>query len=185
MANQCNDGNGSLLLLQAPAKLHIHDFPQDGWTVTACDTAAYTVYNAVDIMMIKGVEVVQSRAYLMARSRVSYFVRVDYDGEGTYVARINKYLKVARATAEGDVSVLRIAVAVLGQRSGRDIKGRSLLSRGLNRAHTRRTTPCLWTTLPTSFCFSDAALGRVAYRRNLWYFTAYSNIYTKRNPELE
>ncbi|CAL8471876.1 g11418 [Coccomyxa elongata] len=89
--------------LTALAERHIHDFPQAGWAAAACDTATYTVYKAVDI---KGVEVVQSRAYLMARSRVSYFVRVDYEEEGTYVARISKYLKVTRADAEakpGDV----------------------------------------------------------------------------------
>ena len=32
--------------------------------------------------------------------------------------------------------------------------------------------------------FYDAAVGRVDFRRSLWYFAAYSNTYTKRNPEL-
>ena len=180
-ASQSADGND--WMLQALAKLHIRDFPRDGWTDAACDAATYTVYKAVDI---KGVEVVQSRAYLMARSRVSYFVRVDYEGEGTYVARINKYLKVARANAEGGVSVLRIAVADLFKTEIRQgHQGEVIVVRGPERGPHKVDYPMSVDHIAHKLLFADATRGRADFRRNLWYFTAYSNTYTKRNPELE
>lgn len=94
------------------AKAHSRDFDrlEEGWTEAACDTAKYTLYKAVDI---KGIETVLSEAYLMARTRVSYFVRVDYEGEGTFLARISKYLKVSRRNGDGRESVLRLAIADL------------------------------------------------------------------------
>lgn len=85
----------------------MRDFQPPGWTVYDCSNAAYIQYKAVDI---KAVEVVQSMAYLQAGSRISYFIRVDYEDEGTYIARISKYLKVVQQDGR---RVLRLAVADL------------------------------------------------------------------------
>ena len=58
-------------------------------------------------MDVQGVEVVVSIAY--SNTRISYFVQVHYEGEGTYVARIEHHLQVV--TTNGDV--LRLAIADL------------------------------------------------------------------------
>lgn len=169
--------------MQALAKMHIRDFPQEGWTEAACDNATYTVHKAVDV---KGVEVVQSRAYLMARSRVSYFVRVDYVGEGTYVARINKYLRVSRTSPEGDIIDLKIAVADLFKTEVKQgYQGEVIIVRGPERGPHRVDYPMSVDHIAHKLQFADAARGRTEFRKNLWYFTAYSNTYTKRNPDLE
>ena len=143
------------------------------------------MYKAVDI---KGVEVVQSIEYRMAKSRVSYFVRVDYEGEGTYVARISKYLKVARASADGGVQVLRIAVADLYKTEIKQgYQGEVILVRGPERGPRKKDYPISVDHIAHKLLFADAASlsGRAEFRRPLWYFTAYSNTYVKRNPELE
>ena len=158
-------------------KLHIRDFPQDGWTDAACDTATYIVYKAVDI---KGIEIVLSRAYLMARSRVSYFVRVDYEGERTYVARISKFLKVSRDTA------LRIAMADLFKTETREgYQGQSIVVKGPQRGPYKKDYPMSVDHIAHKLIFCDATRGDPDFRLNLWCFAAYSNTYTKRNPELE
>ncbi|KAK9918436.1 hypothetical protein WJX75_004081 [Coccomyxa subellipsoidea] len=158
------------------------DFPQDGWTDAACDTATYTVYKAVDI---KGIEIVLSRAYLMARSRVSYFVRVDYEGDGTYVARISKFLKVSRGDAEGG-SALRIAVADLFKIETREgYQGELIIVKGPQRGPYKKDYPMSVDHIAHKLLFCDATRGDPDFRQNLWCFPAYSNTYTKRNPELE
>ena len=90
--------------MQVAAKHHIRDFPTEGWDDAECERASYTLYKAVDV---QGVEVVLSTSYLLARSRISYFVRVDYEGEGTCIARIEHYLKVVKR-AVGMCSGLRL-----------------------------------------------------------------------------
>ena len=66
----------------------MRDFQPPGWMEEDCGNVTYTQYEAVDV---KGVEVVQSMAmaYSMARSRILYFVPVDYADEGTYIPHIS------------------------------------------------------------------------------------------------
>ena len=81
----------------------MHDFQPTRWTKEDCSNATYVQEKAIDI---KGLEVLQSMAYLMPESRISYFVRVDYAGEGTYIARISRYLKVVHQDGVGVLGVI-------------------------------------------------------------------------------
>lgn len=172
-----------MLVLQALAKAHLQDFPQDGWTEAACDTVSYALYKAVDI---KGVEIVLSQAYLMARTRVSYFVRVDYEGEGMYVARVSKYLKVSRTDEAGTKHVLRLAVADLFKAELKEgYQGILIVVRGAQQGPYRKDYPMAVSHIAHKLVFYNATKAANAnFRLNLWSFTAYSNTYTKRSPEL-
>lgn len=176
--------------LQDLARAYLQDFPQEGvWELNDCDTASYTEYKAVDI---RGVEIVLSQAYLMARTRVSYFVRVDYEGEGTYVARISKYLRVSKVGADGTAHVLRIAVADLFKTElKRGYQGLLMVVKdphgaGRRGGLFRRDYPMGVGHIQHKLVFYDAAkAGNDNYKLKLWGFAAYSNTYTKRAPDLE
>ena len=165
--------------LQAAAKRHIEEFPADGWTEAECDQASYTSYKAVDV---QGVEVVLSTSYLFTKSRISYFVRVDYEGDGTYVARIEHYLKVVNS---GNGSVLRLAIAdlfraeVIEGYSGPYLQVRRPLSQV-----SYRNYPMTVAHISHKVVKCDATNANEEYRQNLWRFTAYSNTYVKRDASL-
>ena len=150
-----------------------------GWTAAACEQAAYTSYKVADI---QGVEVVVSTSYALARSRVSYFVQVDYEGEGTYVARIEHYLKIVNG---GDGSVLRLAIADLYKAeviygcSGQYLQVRRPLTHV-----SRRKYPIAVDDISCKLVFCDATQAKEDYRLNIWRFTTYSNTYVKRDPNL-
>ena len=144
-----------------------------------CGNATYTQYKAVDV---KGVEVVQSMAYLMARSRISYFVRVDYADEGTYIARISKYLKVVH---QDGVGVLRVAVADLFKAEQLNGYHGSLWQVKPRRGLTLKDYPMAVSHIHHKVVFCDATKAKAGLQLNLWRFTPYSNTYTKRDPDLQ
>ena len=125
---------------------------------------------------------VVSTSYALARSRVSYFIRVEYEGEGVYVARIEYYLKVVNSE-NGDV--LRLAVAELFKAdvtigcSGAYLQVRRPLTHV-----SRRSYPVGVDDISCKLVFCDATNGKEEYRHNLWRFTTYSNTYVKRDPNL-
>lgn len=173
------------ILPQALAKAHLRDFDPEGWTPADCDTARYTIYKAVDI---KGVEIVPSQAYLQARTRVSYYVRVDYEGEGTYVARISKFLKVSKAGAgaDGTVGVLRLALADLFKTEVKDgYHGQLIVVKPQQRGPFRKDYPMAVSHIAHKLIFFYANKAASNFRMNRWYFTAYSNTHTKRVADLD
>ncbi len=158
------------------------DRREEGWTEAACDTAKYTLYKAVDV---KGIEMVLSEAYLMARTRVSYFVRVDYEGEGTYLARISKYLKVSRRNEDGSESVLRLAIADLFKTEIKiDYQGQLIVVKGQHLRPHKKDYPMAVGHIAHKLVFFNAT-NSTRFRVNRWCFAAYSNTYTKRSVELE
>jgi hypothetical protein len=164
------------------AKAHLRDFErlEEGWTEAACNAAKYTLYKVVDI---KGIETVLSEAYLMARTRISYFVRVDYEGEGTYLARISKYLKVSKRNVDGTDSVLRLAIADLFKTEIKnDYQGQLIVVKGQHLHPHRKDYPMAVGHIAHKVVFFDATKS-TRFRVNRWCFTAYSNTYTKRNVE--
>ena len=167
------------VIVQAAAKRHIGDFPADGWTEAECDRASYTSYKVVDV---QGVEVVLSTSYLFAKSRISYFVRVDYEGDGTYIARIEHYLKVVHS---GNGSVLRLAIAdlfkaeVMEGYSGPYLQARRPMSQV-----SQRSYPMAVAHISHKVVKCDATKAKEEYRQNLWRFTAYNNTYVKRDANL-
>ena len=163
------------------AERHVRDFRPAGWSVEDCGQAAYLQYRRVDV---KGVEVVQSMAYKQVRSRISYYVRVVYEGEATYIARILKYLKVVHGDGQ---HVLRIAVADLYKAEPLDgyhgglwqVKGQP------RRGPSISNYPIAVDHIQHKVVFCDATKGMPGFELKLWRFTAYSNTYTKRNPDIE
>ena len=169
----------SVTTVQVVAKQHIADFATDGWNAAECERATYTTYKVVDI---QGVEVVQSTSYRLARKRISYFVEVPYEGEGTYIARIRHYLKVVRS---GNGGVLRLAIADLFKAEvSEGYWGRFLQVRRPITRISRRNYPIAVAHITHKVVMCDAAKGKEEYRQSLWRFTAYSNTYVKRDPNL-
>ena len=160
----------------------MRDFRPAGWTVNDCSTATYFQYKQVDI---KGIEVVQSMAYHKARSRISYFVQVVYiegEGEATYIARISRFLKVVHP--EG-VLVLRLAIADLFKAERLDGYHGGLWQVKPRRAPFKKDYPMAVGHISHKVVFCDATLGVAGLGLNAWRFTAYSNTYTKRDPNIE
>lgn len=158
------------------------DRRDEGWTEAACDTAQYSVYKAVDV---KGIETVLLEAYLMARTRVSYFVRVDYEGEGTYVARISKYLKVSKRNQNGGEGVLRLAIADLFKTEMKDdYQGQLIVVKGQHLRPHRKDYPMAVSHIAHKLVFFIATIS-TRFRVNRWCFAAYSNTYTKRSVVLD
>lgn len=155
---------------------------EEGWTEAACDTASYTLYKAVDI---KGIETVLSEAYLMARTRISYFVRVDYEGEGTYVARISRFLKASKRNEDGSQSVLRLAIADLFKTEMKvGYQGQLLVVKGQHLRPHKKDYPMAVGHIAHKLVFFNASIS-TRFRVNRWCFAAYSNTYTKRSVDLE
>ena len=165
--------------MQRAAERHVRDFQPPGWTVDACSNAAYFQYRAVDI---KGVEVVQSMTYLQAKSRISYFAKVDYEGEGTYIARISKYLKVV---PQDGGPVLRLSIADLYKAEYLDGYHGGLWQVKPARGPSLRDYPMAVSHIQHKVVFCDATKGNAGFALNLWRCTTYSNTYTKRDPNFE
>lgn len=166
-------------MLQGAAKKHLEDFPRAGWDAEACEQASYTLYKSADV---QGVEVVLSIAYKQSRSRVSYFVRVHYEGEGTYVARIEHYLKVVN---RGNGDVLRLAIADLYKAEVTEgCSGEYLQVRRPLAQVSKKSYPMAVDDMGSKLVWCDATKAREEYKLNLWRFTAYSNTYVKRDPNL-
>ena len=127
-------------------------------------------------------EVVVSIAYSSAKTRISYFVQVHYEGEGTYVVRIEHYLKVVNCT-NGDV--LRLAIAdlykaeVIEGCSGQYLQVRRPLTNV-----SRKSYPMAVDDIGRKLVWGDATKSREEYKLILWRFTPYSNTYVKRDPNL-
>ena len=127
-----------------------------------CSTSTYFQYKQVDI---KGIEVVQSMAYHKARSRISYFVKVVYEGEATYIARISKYLKVVHP---GGALVLRLAIADLFKAEELDGYHGGLWRVKPRRAPFRKDYPMAVGHISHKVVFCDATLGSAGFGLNLW-----------------
>lgn len=155
---------------------------EEGWTEAACNTANYTLYKAVDI---KGIETVLSEAYLMARTRISYFVRVDYEGEGTYLARISRFLKASKRNEDGSQSSLRLAIADLFKTETKvGYQGQLIVVKGQHLRPHKKDYPMAVGHIAHKLVFFNATTS-TRFRVNRWCFAAYSNTYTKRSVDLE
>ena len=131
---------------------------------------------------IQGVEAVVSTSYLLARRRVSYFVKVEYDCEGIYVARIRYFLKVVNPR---NGSVLRLAVADLFKAEAVEgCLGKYLQVRRPLTQINKRSYQMAVDDISCKLVFCDAISGRQDYMQNVWRFTTYNNTYVKRDPNL-
>jgi hypothetical protein len=142
----------------------------------------HILYKGVDV---KGIETVLSEAYLMARTRISYFVRVDYEGEGTFLARISKYLKVGKRNEDGSESVLRLAIADLFKTEIKfDYQGHLNVVKGQHLHPYRKNYPMAVGHIAHKLVFFTATTS-TRFRLNRRCSPAYSNNYVKRSVELE
>ena len=114
--------------------------------------------------------------------RISYFVKVVYEGEATYIARISKYLKVVHP--DGGL-VLRLAIADLFKAEELDGYSGGLWQVKPRRAPFRKDYPMAVGHIAHKVVFCNATLGSAGLGLDVWRFTAYSNTYTKRDPNLE
>ena len=151
--------------MQVAAKHHIRDFPTEGWDDAECERASYTSYKAVEV---QGVEMVLSTSYLLARSRISYFVRVDYEGEGTYIARVEQYLRVVKSS---DGSVLRLAAADLFKAEVMEgFQAPYLQVRRPIDHNSMRSYPMAVAHISHKVVMCDATKGKEEYRQRLIFF---------------
>lgn len=121
----------------------------------------------------------------MARTRISHFVRVDYEGEGTYLARISKYLKVRKRNENGSFSVLRLAIADLFKTEIKtDYQGQLIVVKGRHLRPYKKDYPMTVGHIAHKLVFSNAT-NSTRFRVNRWCFAAYSTTYTKRSVDLD
>lgn len=116
---------------------------------------------------------------------MSYYVRVDYEGEGTYVARISKYLKVSKRNQDGSEGVLRLAIAdLLKTEMNQDYQGHLIVVKGRHMRPHKKDYPMAVGHIAHKLVFFYATKS-TKFRVNRWCFTAYSNTYTKRSVALD
>ena len=112
-------------------------------------------------------------------------MRVDYEGEGTYVARISKYLKVSRRNEDRSKSVLRLAIADLFKTEMKnDYQGQLIVVKDRKLHPHRKNYPMAVGHIAHNVVFFNAT-NSTKFNVNGRCFAAYSNTYTKRSVDLE
>ncbi len=141
------------------------------------------LYDVADLGELKTFENVHSTAYRRLRSRKSYYVRIEYEGEETYVAKIQNFVKVTSVSEQGgEERVLRLALCDLY--TAQELLGwfGSVLHVLAGANPSKVGYPAALSHISHKVALCDATVGNPLYRSNFKRFVTYHNTYSKVDP---
>ncbi len=122
----------------------------------------------------------------MPKSRISYFVRLEYEGEGVYVGKVSNFVKVTLPAGappageqDGEQKVLRLALCDLFRAEELSAWFGTVLHIRAGVAPSKPGYPAAVGHIQHKMAWCKGTLGKPEYRRNIWRFVSYHNTYGK------